>query len=389
MKILIVNAGSSSLKFKLFEMPNEDVLASGEIERLNMPGSKVKIKYGDGEVYKEEQDKIDYEQSAGIMLNRLKDLNVIEHLGDIKAVAHRVVAGANVFDKVTEINDQTLKQIVDLGEIAPIHNPSEAKYIDIVASILPDVKQYAVFDSAFFHDVPEMNGQYGIPHELTEKFGIQRYGEHGINHTYITQEAMKMLGTDKADLVTLHLGSGSSIAAERDGKCYDTSMGYTPMNGLLMGTRAGDVDPALVPFLMKRMGASADEIIEMFNERSGMLGVSGISSDMRDLEESDDSRAKLALDMFLTRVIKYAASYITELDGVDAIVFSGGIGEHDEWVRSEVCKKLRWFGIKLDEEKNHAQQPGDMSAPDSKAKVFLIPADEEIAMVRDVFKYQN
>jgi len=234
-----------------------------------------------------------------------------------------------------------------------------------------------------------MNGQYGIPHELTEKFGIQRYGEHGINHTYITQQAMKMLGTDKADLVTLHLGSGASVAAERDGKCYDTSMGYTPMNGLLMGTRAGDVDPALVPYLMKRMGASADEVIEMFNERSGMLGVSGISSDMRDLEESSEPRAKLALDMFLNRVIKYASSYITELDGVDAIVFSGGIGEHDEWVRSEVCKKLRWFGVELDEEKNKAQQPGDLSAVESKVKVFLIPADEEIAMVRDVYAYQK
>ncbi|WP_268913448.1 acetate/propionate family kinase [Lentilactobacillus sp. SPB1-3] len=389
MKILIVNAGSSSLKFKLFEMPNEDVLAAGEIERLNMPGSKVKIKYGDNQVFKDQQDNISYDKSAGIMLNRLKDLHVIDHLGDIKVVAHRVVAGANDFDKVTKITPETLSRIVELGEIAPIHNPSEAKYIDIVTSILPDATQYAVFDSAFFHDVPAMNGQYGIPHELTKKFGIQRYGEHGINHTYTTQQAMKMLGTDKADLVTLHLGSGASVAAERDGKCYDTSMGYTPMNGLLMGTRAGDVDPALVPYLMKRMGASADEVIEMFNERSGMLGVSGISSDMRDLEESSDPQAKLALDMFLNRVIKYASSYITELDGVDAIVFSGGIGEHDEWVRSEVCKKLRWFGVELDEEKNKAQQFGDLSAVGSKVKVFLIPADEEIAMVRDVYDYQK
>ncbi|WP_283680446.1 acetate/propionate family kinase [Lentilactobacillus sp. Marseille-Q4993] len=389
MKILIVNAGSSSLKFKLFEMPAEKVLAAGEIERLNMPKSAVKIKYGDGQVYKDTEDNIGYERSAGIMLNRLKDLGVINHLSDINAVGHRVVAGATDFDKVTKITQKSLDRIVELGEIAPIHNPSEAEYINIVASILPEVDQFAVFDSAFFHDVPEMNAIYGIPHELTKTFGIRRYGEHGINHTYITQEALKMLGTDKAKTVTLHLGSGASVAAEVDGKCYDTSMGFTPMNGLIMGTRSGDVDPALVPYLMKRTGADADEIIEMFNKRSGMLGISEISSDMRDLEESDDPQAKLALDMFMNRVIKVAASYIAELDGVDAIVFSGGIGEHDEWVRSEICKKLNWFGVELDEEKNKAQQPGEMNTANSKVKVYLIPADEEIAMVRDVYTYSK
>lgn len=383
-KVLIVNAGSSSLKFKLFEMPQEKVLADGEVERLNMPGSKVKIKYGDGEVYKAEEDKIDYERSAGIMLNNLKDLGVIDHLRDIDAIGNRVVAGSDIFDKVVKIDDDSLSQIVELGDIAPIHNPVEAEYIEIIRRILPDTDQYAIFDSAFFKDVPEVNSIYGIPYELTKKFTIRRYGEHGINHGFITQEAEKALGNDHAKLVTLHLGSGASVAAEKDGKCYDTSMGFTPMNGLVMGTRSGDVDPALVPFFMKKMGASAEEVIDMFNKRSGLLGVSGVSSDMRDLEDSDDDRAKLALDMFVNRTVKCAASYITELGGVDAIVFSGGIGEHDKWVREQVVKKLEIFGIKLDGDLNEQQKPGDLGTKDSSARILLIPANEELAMVRDV-----
>ncbi|MCT2883111.1 acetate/propionate family kinase [Lentilactobacillus buchneri] len=383
-KVLIVNAGSSSLKFKLFEMPQEKVLADGEVERLNMPGSKVKIKYGDGEVYKAEEDKIDYERSAGIMLNNLKDLGVIDHLRDIDAIGNRVVAGSDIFDKVVKIDDDSLSQIVELGDIAPIHNPVEAEYIEIIRRILPDTDQYAIFDSAFFKDVPEVNSIYGIPYELTKKFTIRRYGEHGINHGFITQEAEKALGNDHAKLVTLHLGSGASVAAEKDGKCYDTSMGFTPMNGLVMGTRSGDVDPALVPFFMKKMGVSAEEVIDMFNKRSGLLGVSGVSSDMRDLEDSDDDRAKLALDMFVNRTVKYAASYITELGGVDAIVFSGGIGEHDKWVREQVVKKLEIFGIKLDGDLNEQQKPGDLGTKDSSARILLIPANEELAMVRDV-----
>lgn len=365
-------------------MPQEKVLADGEVERLNMPGSKVKIKYGDGEVYKAEEDKIDYERSAGIMLNNLKDLGVIDHLRDIDAIGNRVVAGSDIFDKVVKIDDDSLSQIVELGDIAPIHNPVEAEYIEIIRRILPDTDQYAIFDSAFFKDVPEVNSIYGIPYELTQKFTIRRYGEHGINHGFITQEAEKALGNDHAKLVTLHLGSGASVAAEKDGKCYDTSMGFTPMNGLVMGTRSGDVDPALVPFFMKKMGASAEEVIDMFNKRSGLLGVSGVSSDMRDLEDSDDDRAKLALDMFVNRTVKYAASYITELGGVDAIVFSGGIGEHDKWVREQVVKKLEIFGIKLDGDLNEQQKPGDLGTKDSSARILLIPANEELAMVRDV-----
>lgn len=383
-KVLIVNAGSSSLKFKLFDMPKETVLADGQVERLNMPGSLVKIKYGDGKVYKAEEDKIDYERSAAIMLNNLKDLGVIDHLRDIDAIGNRVVAGSDIFDKVAKIDDDTLSQIVELGDIAPIHNPVEAEYIEIIRRILPDTDQYAVFDSAFFKDVPEVNSIYGIPYELTKKFTIRRYGEHGINHGFITQQADEILGNDKAKLVTLHLGSGASVVAERNGKCFDTSMGFTPMNGLVMGTRSGDVDPALVPFFMKKMGASADEVIDMFNKRSGLLGVSGVSSDMRDLEDSDKDRAKLALDMFVNRTVKFAASYITELGGVDAIVFSGGIGEHDKWVREQVCKKLEIFGIKLDGQLNEEQKPGDLGAKDSSARILLIPANEELAMVRDV-----
>ncbi|MBU9790244.1 acetate/propionate family kinase [Lentilactobacillus sp. IMAU92037] len=383
-KVLIVNAGSSSLKFKLFDMPKETVLADGEVERLNMPGSIVKIKYGDGKKYQTTEDKIDYERSAAIMLNNLKDLGVIDHLHDIDAVGNRVVAGSDIFDKVAKIDDDVLQQIVDLGEIAPIHNPVEAEYIKIIQRILPDTDQYAIFDSAFFKDVPEVNSIYGIPYELTEKFTIRRYGEHGINHGFITGQADELLGKKDAKLVTLHLGSGASVAAEKAGKCYDTSMGFTPMNGLVMGTRSGDVDPALVPFFMKRMGAKADEVIEMFNDRSGLLGVSGVSSDMRDLESSKDPRAQLALDMFVNRTVKYAASYITELGGVDAIVFSGGIGEHDQWVREEVCKKLAIFGIKLDAELNDQQKPGDLGTKDSSARILLIPANEELAMVRDV-----
>ena len=388
-KVLCVNAGSSSLKFKLFEMPKETVLADGQVERINLPGSIIKIKYGDGETFKQVEDNVDYERSAAIMLNNLKDLGVIDHLHDIDAVGNRVVAGSTVFDKVAKIDDKALNWINELSEIAPIHNPVEAEYIQIIRRILPETDQYAIFDSAFFKDVPEVNAIYGIPYELTKKFTIRRYGEHGINHGYITQRAQELLGYKTAKLVTLHLGSGASVAAEKDGKCVDTSMGFTPMNGLTMGTRSGDVDPALVPFFMKRMGASAEEVIEMFNDRSGLLGISGVSSDMRDLESSDDDRAKLALDIFVNRTVKYAASYITELGGVDAIVFSGGIGEHDKWVREQVCKKLEIFGIKLDDTLNEKQAPGDLSTKDSTARILLIPADEELAMVRDVADEMN
>lgn len=383
-KILIVNAGSSSLKFKLFEMPAETVLADGEIERINLPGSIIKIKYGDHQEFKETQDNITYQSSAHLMLTELKNIGIIQHLSDIDAIGNRIVAGDHIFSKTTKIDQSIVEKIESLGEIAPIHNPIEAKYIRIIHTILPQVAQYAIFDSVFFRDIPEINAIYSIPYDLTKKYHIQRYGEHGISHGYLTQQASEILKSDQLKLVTLHLGSGASIAAEINGKCFDTSMGFTPMNGVTMGTRSGNVDPSLVPYFMKRLNLSAEGVIKMFNEQSGLLGISGKSSDMRDLESTDDRQAKLALDIFVNRVVKYTAGYIAELNGADAIVFSGGIGEHDEWVRQEVCDRLAYLGVEIDTDLNHQQQPGHLETANSKIKILLIPTNEELAMVRSV-----
>ncbi|MFC6163489.1 acetate/propionate family kinase [Lactiplantibacillus dongliensis] len=392
-KTLIINAGSSSLKWQLFEMPAETVLASGLVERISMPGSIFTIKYGDHQKFETTVDNLDQEHAAQLVFDELQRLDIIQSLSEITAVAHRVVAGGETFKHAVEVTPTVLEQIKGLSSFAPLHNPMEAQGIATMAKTLPNVTQYAVFDSQFFTDLPEMNAIYSLPYDLTKKYHIRRYGEHGISHGYLTGRAAELLNKPKDDvnLVTLHLGSGASLAAVKHGKAFDTSMGFTPLTGVTMGTRAGDVDPAVVPFLMDKLNISdPNEIMMMLNNKSGLLGVSGISPDMREIkaQEQTNPQAKLAVDIFVNRIAKYAGSYLTELHGADAIIFAGGIGEHNVQLRQQITDELRIFGVKLDADLNAAGQEGVISSADSTIKVMLIPTNEELAMVRQVAALQ-
>jgi len=392
-KTLIINAGSSSLKWQLFEMPAETVLASGLVERISMPGSIFTIKYGDHQKFETTVDNLDQEHAAQLVFDELQRLDIIQSLSEITAVAHRVVAGGETFKHAVEVTPTVLEQIKGLSSFAPLHNPMEAQGIATMAKTLPNVTQYAVFDSQFFTDLPEMNAIYSLPYDLTKKYHIRRYGEHGISHGYLTGRAAELLNKPKDDvnLVTLHLGRGASLAAVKNGKAFDTSMGFTPLTGVTMGTRAGDVDPAVVPFLMDKLNISdPNEIMMMLNNKSGLLGVSEISPDMREIkaQEQTNPQAKLAVDIFVNRIAKYAGSYLTELHGADAIIFAGGIGEHNVQLRQQITDELAIFGVKLDADLNAAGQEGVISSADSAIKVMLIPTNEELAMVRQVAALQ-
>ena len=392
-KTLIINAGSSSLKWQLFEMPSEVVLASGLVERISMPGSIFTIKYGDHQKFETTVDNLDQADAAQMVFDELQKLDIIADLTEITAVAHRVVAGGQVFKSAVEVTPDVLKKIKALSNFAPLHNPMEAKGIETMAKTLPGVKQYAVFDSQFFTDLPEMNAIYSLPYELTQKYQIRRYGEHGISHGYLTGRAAELLNKPKSelDLVTMHLGSGASLAAVKDGKAFDTSMGFTPLTGVTMGTRSGDIDPAVVPYLMQELDIKdPNEVLMMLNQKSGLLGVSGISPDMREIkaQEQTNPQAKLAVDIFVNRIVKYAGSYLTELHGADALIFAGGIGEHNVQLRQQIIDELAIFNVKLDPELNAAGKEGLISSPDSAIKVLLIPTDEELAMVRQVAALQ-
>lgn len=393
-KTLIINAGSSSLKWQLFEMPTEKVLASGEVERISMPGSIFTIKYDQHQKLQKTIDNLNQADAVEMVFDELKQLKIINKLSEITAVAHRVVAGGQVFKSAVEVTPEVLKQIKELSDFAPLHNPMEAKGIETMAQMLPNVKQYAVFDSQFFTDLPEKNAIYSIPYELTQKYQIRRYGEHGISHGYLTNRAAELLNEpkDKLNLVTMHLGSGASLAAVKDGKAFDTSMGFTPLTGVTMGTRSGDLDPALVPYLMKELKTDdPNEIMMLLNQKSGLLGISGISPDMREIraQEETNSQAKLAVEIFINRIVKYAGSYLTELHGADALIFAGGIGEHNVELRQQIIDELGIFNVKLDAKLNEANQEGLISSPDSAIKVLLIPTNEELAMVRQVAAIQK
>ena len=391
-KTLIVNAGSSSLKWKLFEMPSETVLASGDVQRINLPESLFRIKYN-GKKSQMTKDKLTQTQAAQLVFDELQKLEIIHDLSEITAVAHRVVAGGQVFKHAVEITPEVLTQIKQLSDFAPLHNPMEAKGIETMAQTLPNAVQYAVFDSQFFTDLPEKNAIYSLPYELTQKYQIRRYGEHGISHTYLTGRAAELLkiSSDKINLVTMHLGSGASLAAVKNGKAYDTSMGFTPLNGVTMGTRSGDVDPALIPYLMRELNLNdPEEVMNIFNQKSGLLGISEFSSDMRDIKAQEDTnpQAKLAIDVFVNRVVKYAGSFLAELHQADALVFAGGIAEHNPWLRKAVIDELAIFGVKIDDKLNEANDEGIINSKDSTIKVMLIPTDEELMMVRQVAKIQ-
>lgn len=384
-EILLFNAGSSSVKWKLFDVAKKAVLANGQVERINTPQASFTIKHGETKLTTNYSD-LDYPTAAKLIIKTLEE----EHLlNDLVAIGHRVVAGGQAFLAATKLDEAAIAKIKQMASFAPLHNPQEVRYIELMQKMLPKTPQFAVFDSQFFTKMPAVTATYALPAALTAKYGIRKYGEHGISHEYLANKAAAMLQTPlkKLKLITLHLGSGASVCAIKDGMAYDSSMGFTPVDGLVMGTRSGDVDPSLVPFLMENEQMTAKEVLDMLNHKSGLLGVSQQSSDMRDIEagkQKGEKNASLAYDMFVNQVVKYTGSFYAELGGADAIIFAGGIGEHQAGVRAAICSRLECLGIKIAAEKNNQLSYGDLSAPDATVKTLLIPTDEELAMFEQI-----
>ncbi|WP_203624108.1 MULTISPECIES: acetate/propionate family kinase [unclassified Lacticaseibacillus] len=388
-KILAVNAGSSTLKWKLFEMPTEKMLADGLIDRLGQAESSVKIKYGD-QVYRSGHAIRNYHEAVADVMTELKDLGLVQHLHEIVGVGHRVVAGGEEFSESVVIDPQVLQDIRDLKDYAPLHNPVEAEYIDVFCKMMPWATQVAVFDTAFHQTMPAENFLYSIPHQYYEKYGARKYGAHGTSVRYVSQRAAEFLGRplDQLKMVVMHLGSGSSVTAVQNGQSVDTSMGFTPVAGVTMGTRSGDIDPSLLQYLMRKLKiTNFDDIITMLNQRSGLLGISELSADQRDLEaiEDEDPLAKLALDIYANRVAKYVGSYAALMNGVDVLVFTAGVGENAGDMRARIMAHLQFLGATIDPEKNQVRgKEANVSAPDATVQTLVIPTNEELMIVRDV-----
>ncbi|MCS9993050.1 acetate kinase [Weissella confusa] len=386
-KTLAINAGSSSLKFQLLEMPAETVIAKGQIERIGLPESVFTMKFN-GEKTEIVRDIADHKEAIEEMLEQFRAHNVADK-SEITGVGHRVVAGGEWFNKSVIVDEEVLHKIHRLADYAPLHNPANATGIEVFQELLPDAISVAVFDTAFHQTLPRENYLYPLPYEYYTKYGARKYGAHGTSHRYVAELTADILGKplEELKIITLHLGAGASITAIKDGKSFDTSMGFTPLAGLMMATRAGDVDPSLIYYIQEREGLSNGEMLKILNNKSGLLGVSTLSSDMRDLEEVADTNehAKLALDMFLNRVIRYLGQYTFEMGGVDAIVFTAGIGENAANVREDIIDRLDFLGIKLDKEANNVRGVERViSTDDSTAKVLLVPTNEELEIARDV-----
>lgn len=391
MKILVVNCGSSSLKYQLMDMIDEKILAKGHVERIGIEGSVLTHKVN-GEKHIIEKPIKDHKLAMKLVLETLidKQNGVIKDVSEIDAVGHRVVHGGEHYSDAAIIDDNVMKTLNDCIKLAPLHNPENIIGINACKAFIPNVPMVAVFDTAFHHSMPKHVYIYPLPYELYERYGIRKYGFHGTSHRFVSAEAAKLMGKDISELkiITCHLGNGASICAVDKGKSIDTNMGFTPLAGLAMGTRCGDIDPAIIPFLINEVGLSIDQISNIMNNESGILGMSGISSDFRDVEEAanfkHDRRAQLALDVFYYRVKSYIGSYVAVLDGVDAIVFTAGVGENSPSGRKEICSGLTYLGIHIDEEKNDVRgRIAEITTEDSKVKVFVIPTNEELMIARD------
>lgn len=387
-KTMAINAGSSSLKFQLFEMPAETVIAKGQVERIGMSDAIFTLKFN-GEKTELVQEIADHEAAINLLLEQLKAHEVIADLTEITGVGHRIVAGGEWFNKSVIVDDEALDKIERLAAYAPLHNASEALGIRVFQKLLPNATSVAVFDTAFHQTMPKKNYLYALPYEYYTKYGARKYGAHGTSHMYVAQRTAALLGKKLEDmkLITLHLGAGASITAIKDGKSYDTSMGFSPLAGVMMATRTGDVDPSLVYYIQNREGLSNDEMLNVLNKKSGLLGVSSLSSDMRDLEAVSDTNdhAALALEIFIDRVVRYIGQYYVELGGVDALTFTAGIGENDDAVRAEIINRLGFMGIKINAEKNASRDDEIiLSTDDSTAAVLKVATDEELMIARDV-----
>ncbi len=392
MKVLVINAGSSSIKYQLYVMPQADVLAKGVVEKIGEEVSYLSHNYN-GEKYSCDVSAPDHEQGMAVILNTLVDdkVGVIKDVSEIGAVGHRVVHGGEEFTGSVVIDDKVIASIEKFADLAPLHNPPNLTGIKAAQAKLPGVPQVACFDTAFHNTIPEVAYMYALPYELYEKYRIRRYGFHGTSHRYVARRAAEMMGVGKydANIITCHLGNGCSMAAVKEGKSIDTSMGLTPLEGLVMGTRSGDFDPAILFYLADK-GYDTKALNTLCNKKSGLLGLSGISNDMRNLSEraATDKRAQLAIDIFCYRVKKYIGTYTAVLDTLDAVVFTGGIGENAAEVRAKICSGLSQIGIAIDPAKNKdaIRKEADITADSSRVKVLVIPTNEELAIARDTFE---
>lgn len=385
MKIISINAGSSSLKFSLINMENENVIANGVFERIGIDG-KYTIKFN-GQKYEKEEQLNNHNDAVNILLKELINLKIVNTLDEIEGVGHRVVQGKDIFDKTVIVDDEVMKKLDSIKHFAPLHNPANMLGIEAFKKALPNVPNTVVFDTAFHQTMNKETYLYAVPYEWYEKYGIRKYGAHGTSHRYITETTAQILNTDKFKLISCHIGNGASITAIKDEKCIDTSMGFTPLAGVMMGTRSGDIDPSLLPPVMENENKNIDEIINDLNKKSGVLGLSGISSDMRDLETAyneGNERAILTMNKYVRRITDYIAQYYVLLNGADVIAFTAGVGENSPLIRKLVCDNLACLGIKIDEEKNNIRgKQALISTPDSKIKVYVIPTDEELMIARD------
>ena len=388
MKILSINAGSSSLKYTLFEMPEEKVLVSGVFERIGMDKSMYSIKIN-GEKREIEAELKDHKKAFEILIEELIKNNIVESLDEIKGIGHRVAHGGSYFDKTVVVDEDVIGKIEELIALAPLHNGPAVTGIRAAQAVCPNAVNTVVFDTAFHQTMEEENYLYAVPYEWCEDYKIRRYGMHGTSHKYVASYANKLLGRMDTKLITCHIGNGASISAVKDGKCINTSMGLTPNAGLIMGTRCGDIDASIVPYIMKQLKLKPDEVDTILNKKSGLLGISGVSSDSRDIEDgiyNGNERCILAQKMYVRRIIDYIAKYYVELEGCDAIIFTAGVGENSIHTRKEVVNGLKVLGVKLDEKANDCRgKVQKISADDSSIPVYVIPTNEELMIARDTF----
>lgn len=392
MKILVLNCGSSSIKYALYNMDDKSVMTSGGAERVGLDGAFVKVKLPNGEKKQIMHDIPEHTEGVKFIFSLLTDpeIGVIKDLKEIDAVGHRMVHGGEKFNKSVLLTDEVLKAFEACIDLAPLHNPANLKGVKAVSELMPGLPQVGVFDTAFHQTMPAHSYLYAIPYELYEKYGVRRYGFHGTSHRYVSQRVCEFLGVNPADkkIITCHIGNGGSVAAVDGGKCVDTSMGLTPLEGLMMGTRSGDIDGGAITFLEKKLGLDADGMSNLLNKKSGLLGISGISSDMREIDtavEQGNERAKIALDMYNYRIKKYVGAYAAAMGGCDIIVFTAGVGENQYSMREQVCANMEYMGVKLDVEKNKTVRGEEavISTPDSKVTVCVIPTDEELMIATD------
>ncbi|TMW71726.1 acetate kinase [Alteribacter natronophilus] len=390
-KIIAINAGSSSLKFQLLEMPDETVMTKGVVERIGLNESIFTIEVN-GEKKKDILDIEDHAKAVKILLDKLTSFGIIESLDEIEGIGHRVVHGGEKFNDSVLITEDVIKGIEEVSELAPLHNPANLVGIRAFREVLPNVPAVAVFDTAFHQTMPKQSYLYSLPYEYYEQYGIRKYGFHGTSHKYVSERAAEILGRplDQLRLISCHLGNGASIAAIDGGKSIDTSMGFTPLAGVTMGTRSGNIDPALIPYIMDKTGMDAEEVIQVLNKKSGMLALSGFSSDLRDIEENangGNDRAELAMNVFTSRIHKYIGSYAARMHGLDAVIFTAGIGENSDTIRAAVLEGLEFMGIYWDPSLNKVRgEEAFINYPHSPVKVLVIPTDEEVMIARDTMR---